>query len=155
MAIDVQRTTVEAQPTAVIHDRLKLDEFGETLMPNYDRVYAALPDAGLSKGGLNLLVMRGDPREALDIEVGIAVDGPFASAGDLVSSETPSGDVARATLIGPYDELGAVHDAIISWCTDNGHARTGTCWEIYGHAADDPADQHTDVFYQLEAPSGI
>lgn len=149
MTIEVRRTTVAAQPTAVIRDRQRIEEFGEKLIPVYDRVYAALPDAGLDKGGHNLLVMRGDPGDVLDIEVGIEVDGPFEAVGELVPSQLPAGDVATAVHIGPYEQLGAVHDAIIGWCEEQGYRRTGTCWERYGHAVDDPADQRTDVFYEL------
>jgi effector-binding domain-containing protein len=149
MDIEVQRMTVAAQPTAVIRDRVRLDELSEMLIPTFDRVYAALPDAGLSKGGHNLLVMRGGPGNSLDIEVGIEVDGSFEAAGDLIPSHLPAGHVATAVNIGPYEQLGAVHDAIIEWCAERGYGRTGICWEIYGHAVDDAADQRTDVFYQL------
>lgn len=63
-------------------------ELSERLIPVYDRVCAALGEAGIEPGGHNLLVMRGGPEGDVDIEVGILVSGPFTEVGDLIAAET-------------------------------------------------------------------
>jgi effector-binding domain-containing protein len=50
---------------------------------------------------------------------------------------------------GSYQELGAAHEAVISWCAKQGLDRTGVRWEIYGHWHEDPASVETEVYYQL------
>jgi len=50
---------------------------------------------------------------------------------------------------GPYDGLDSAHRAVRDWCLANGHAMTGTRWEIYGDWTDDPEELETEVYYLL------
>ena len=51
---------------------------------------------------------------------------------------------------GPYDRLGAAHDAVMAWCREHGHKTALPFWEIYGDWEDDPAKLRTDVLYLLK-----
>jgi len=150
MALEIELVSVERGPVAVIRDHIPLEEVGDRLVPIFDRVYAVLPAAGIETGGRNLLIMRDGLDGYLDVEVGVQVAASFGGFGDLVPSSTPGGEAATAVHWGEYDRLPAVHQAMIQWCDDNGQARTGIRWEIYGHWEDDPAERRTDVFWQLE-----
>lgn len=66
---------------------------------------------------------------------------------------TPSGEAAMVVHMGPYEELGKAHAAIVDWCAANGRVPEGTNWEIYGHHEEDPARRRTDVFYLLRRDS--
>jgi len=87
------------------------------------------------------------------LEVGVELLGPFAEQGEVVRSATPAGAVASATYFGPYNGLGAAHEAVVRWCGANNHSLAGPSWEIYGHWRDewntDPSQIRTDVYYQL------
>ncbi len=90
---------------------------------------------------------------SIRLEVGVELLGWFSDHGEVVRSATPGGLVASATHFGPYQGLGAAHDAIRDWCQANQRRISGPNWEIYGHWQDewntDPSRIRTDVFYQV------
>ena len=94
---------------------------------------------------------------AINLEVGVELDAPFAGYGEVVGSATPAGAVATAVHFGPYGRLCEAHQAIRQWCADHGYAEAGPNWEIYGHWIDewnnDPTKIRTDVFYLLKTDS--
>jgi effector-binding domain-containing protein len=57
--------------------------------------------------------------EAMNIDFGVQVARPLERAGDVRCIETPTGEVARTVHVGPYDRLGAAHNAIHAWCAAN------------------------------------
>jgi effector-binding domain-containing protein len=87
------------------------------------------------------------------LEVGVEILGPFTEQDEVVHSATPSGQVATATNLGPYNTLGAAHNAIHQWCQANHRKPAGPSWEIYGHWLpewnDDPSQIRTDIYYLL------
>jgi effector-binding domain-containing protein len=95
---------------------------------------------------------------SIRLEVGVELQGLFVDDGEVVRSATPAGTVASITHYGPYDGLGAAHDAIQHWCTVNGRELAGPSWEVYGHWErewnDDPSRIRTDVHYLLTADAG-
>jgi effector-binding domain-containing protein len=50
---------------------------------------------------------------------------------------------------GPFGDVGATHDAVLTWCAEQGHRPTGTRWEVYGPHDDDPDRQWVEVFWLL------
>jgi effector-binding domain-containing protein len=57
--------------------------------------------------------------------------------------------VATTVHRGPFQEVGAAHDAVVRWCGDQGYRLDGTRWEVYGPHDDDPARQWTEVYWLL------
>ena len=49
--------------------------------------------------------------DAIQLEVGVELLGPFNEQGDVACSGTPGGLVASATHLGPYRGLGATHES--------------------------------------------
>ena len=95
-----------------------------------------------------------------DNGIGNFADGPYANKpdeGNVVRSATPAGPTASVVHLGPYQQLGAAHKAIVDWCAAHNHQLAGPNWEIYGHWQDgwntDPSQIRTDVYYQL-SPDG-
>src|SRR5262249_51171926 len=88
-------------------------------------------------------------------EIGVEALGPFVEQGELVRSATPAGMVASATHFGPYQGLGAAHNAVIEYCKANNLKRAGPSWEIYGHWMRewdaDPSRIRTDVYWLLKS----
>ena len=85
----------------------------------------------------------------MDVDFGVEVVREFAPSGKLKPVQTPEGNVAAATHIGPYDRLGQTHEAIHAWATANHRTFAGKSWEIYGDSNDDPAKLETTVMYLL------
>jgi effector-binding domain-containing protein len=84
------------------------------------------------------------------MEIGVEVDRTFPDGERVVCSATPAGLAATTAHFGPYDRLGAAHEAIQRWCAANHLALAGPSWAIYGHWTDDSAKLRTDVFYLLQ-----
>ena len=144
--IEVKR--VEAQTTAVVRRRTRLEELSTVVPQACGEVWAFIRSPGLPRPGRHLAVYLDD---VMNIEVGVEVDQPFTGSGPVVCSRTPAGTVATTAHFGPYNRLGEAHEAIHKWCKENGRTPVRPCWEVYGHWDDDPAKLRTDVFYLLQA----
>jgi effector-binding domain-containing protein len=139
----------QPRPIAAVHARLPIRDvprrFGEYL----DQVYAASRAGLVELDGQNIFIYSGDANGTADVQFGVGVKRPFESAGSVVLSSTPSGEVATTTHWGDYAALGAAHSAVIQWCKAEGRQLAGPRWEVYGHWSDDPATRRTDIFYLL------
>lgn len=87
--------------------------------------------------------------DVVTFDVGIIVSGPFEPDLQLQAVSTPAGEVAEATLVGHYEDLPGVHQAILLWCAANGRTATGTSWEI-ATWHEDPEQRVTKVQYLLK-----
>jgi effector-binding domain-containing protein len=113
-----------------------------------DEVWAFIREHGLVKAGHNVMVYEdGVP----NVQVGVQVAEAFEGDGRVVPSTTPVGQAATAVHRGSPATIGETHDAVVAWCTTNGHATTGVRWEIYGDWTEDPDAFETEVFWQLAA----
>ena len=54
-----------------------------------------------------------------------------------------------ATHRGDYALLGVTHNAVGEHVAAEGRELAGPCWEVYGHAAADSAEQEVEVFWLL------
>ena len=105
--------------------------------------------SGLWTDGHNVAIYW-DTANGGSIEVGVQVNRPFEETDLVVRSATPGGTVARTAHHGPYNRLGAAHDAVQAWCREHGHETALPFWEIYGDWDDDPSRLRTDVLYLLK-----
>ena len=148
----VQFVVAEPRPTAVVAQATSWAEFpnlwGQLLGEVYGFVRGRPELATGSDGEMWQNVMLYKDRRP-DVEVGVLVTAPFEPVGRVVTSQLPGGDVATATHRGDYARLGETHDAVREHAAAHGRALAGPCWEIYGHAHADPAEQETDVFWLL------
>lgn len=98
-----------------------------------------------------------DYREAeVDVAVWGEFSGAFEPAGDFLVTEFPSQKVAWATLVGPYDGVGAVSEAIGRWTAAHGYTAAGPMFNInvVSPAQDrDPANWVTEVNYPVAPPA--
>jgi effector-binding domain-containing protein len=148
MTYEVTVRHVEPRPLAAVRERMVLREVPRRFREFLDHVYAAAKTGAIALDGQNVFVYYGGP-EIADVEFGVGVASRFASIGRVEYSEVPGGEIATATHWGDYGALGGAHDAVVSWCRAEGHALSGTSWEVYGHWNPDPAKCRTDVCYLL------
>lgn len=147
MAYVVAVMTVRARSTAVVVRKTSWAEFPRIWRPMLDQVYAVLKAAGKLSAGHNIMLYRDDQPT---VEVGVQLAAPFSDAGGVVSSCLPAGEIASTLHRGPYEGLGAAHQAVLAWCAAQGRALAGPRWEIYGDWRDNPADLETEVCYLLQ-----
>lgn len=142
----VEQMRVESQSIAVIRCQATLQQLSAVVPEECGVVWNFLKSAGI-RADRNLAVYLDD---VINLEVGLEVDGPFASDGKVILSATPAGSVLTTAYFGPYDQLSEAHNAIRNWSARNYLALAGPNWEIYGHWTDDPSQLRTDVFYLLK-----
>jgi effector-binding domain-containing protein len=146
MGYDVRVLSVEPIPIAVIRDVASASQLS-AVVPGYcGEVWKFVKSNAIPDPDRHVAVYHDD---AIHLEVGAIVGGPFVGDGRVVPSTTPGGTVATTTHVGPYQRLGDAHRAIVDWCAANGRTPAGVNWEIYGHWTDDPEGPRTDVFYLL------
>ena len=136
---------------AAVRARVRAGRVGSVFKEFLDQVYSAGRSGAIELDGQNVFVYRNvaDRPEAIDVEFGVGAKAPFSSVGAVTYTQLPVGEVAMATHWGDYAGLGEAHNAVSTWCTQNGRKPTGVRWEVYGHWNEDPAKLRTDVFYLL------
>jgi effector-binding domain-containing protein len=132
---------------------VRIGEIAGAWKPALDQVWAFLArNPGLrAAAGHNVFLYHHPARreDPMDIDFGVQVIRPFPSEGEVISTETPAGEVAITVHVGPYDQLAGAHDAIHAWRAANRRELAGCSWEIYGDWSDDPAKLETRVVYLL------
>jgi effector-binding domain-containing protein len=146
---DVQLRHLAAVPLAVVRRQARPSDLSRVVPECCGLVWNALRAQGV-KGGRNVaLYLDG----TINLEIGVEMSAPFVEQDGLVRSATPAGTVACATHFGPYQTLGAAHEAIRAFRAAGNHRFAGPSWEIYGHwepAWDaDPSQIRTDVCYLI------
>lgn len=152
MNYQVVTRTVSAQPLAAVRRRAFIRDIGRVWKPALDLVWEFLRrQEGLRTDGHNCFLYHHPAHrdEAMDIDFGVQVVRRFEGEGEVISTETPAGEVAMTTHVGSYDKLGAAHDAIHAWRAASGRTFAGYSWEIYGDWTDDATKLETEVIYLL------
>jgi effector-binding domain-containing protein len=152
MQYDVRVERLNSRPLAVVRRRARPEELSKVVPDACGTVWSVVRAQKIAGAGRHIAVyLDGE----INLEVGVELDTPYAGHGEVVGSATPAGLVATTTHYGPYGQLHGAHDAIRSWCRNNGCTLAGPSWEIYGHWKDewnsDPSKICTDVFYLLVA----
>jgi effector-binding domain-containing protein len=155
MSYAVQLQRLEGVPLAVIRRQASASDLSRVVPECCGLVWEAVRAQQTQAGRHVAIYWDGSIR----LEVGVELHGPFVEHGDVVRSATPAGTVASATHFGPYNHLGAAHDAVRRWCVANNHELAGPNWEIYGHWQPEwnanPSQIRTDVYYLLSDGSGV
>ena len=146
-AVEVQ--AMASVPLAVVRRQADQTELA-ALVPECCGIVWQAVKAQKAAAGRHVAIYRD---ASIRLDVGVELLGPFDDDGEVVRSATPAGTVASITHLGPYDGLGAAHEAVRHWCEAHGHRLAGPSWEIYGHWRPewdaDPSAIRTDVCYLL------
>jgi len=139
-SVGPRRLTVAARATAVVSTT--------TTWAEYPRLWRALLDEVREQGasGRNVMLYKDD---VPNVEVGVLPREDFTPGGRVVRSQLPGGDVVAFTHRGPYQALGAAHQAVIGFCAEHGLERAGPRWEIYGPWREAPDQPETEVVHLL------
>jgi hypothetical protein len=153
MAPDVRLEQHAGLPLAVVRRRAAQHELSRIVPDACGAVWNVIRSQQVPGAGRHVALYWDGQ---INLEVGVELEAPFAGFGEVIGSATPAGLVAATTHYGPYGQLHQAHQAILQWCTANGHTPAGPSWEIYGHWQDewnrDPNLIRTDVYYLLTAP---
>jgi len=147
---EVRTLQVQPQLIAVVRFRSRPADLSSTVPAACGEVWEYMRAAGLPRPGRHVaLYLDG----AVTVEAGAEVAAPFPETSRVICSRTPGGWVAASTHIGSYQQLGLAHEAIHTWCDEQGQVLAGPNWEVYGHWTDDLSQLRTDIFYLLDPSS--
>jgi effector-binding domain-containing protein len=125
--------TVPARLLAAVRQQVRVGQVTGAWRPALDQVWAFLRQTpGLRTDGHNIFLYHHPARgeSILIADFGVQVTRPFAQAGEVYSTTTPSGKVASALHVGPYERMSETHSAILSWVAANSMTLAGKSWEI-------------------------
>jgi effector-binding domain-containing protein len=151
--MNIVTKTVSPQTLAAVQRRAFPQDISRIWKPALDLVWEFLRrHEGLRVDGHNCFLYHHPSHrgEAMDIYFGVQVVRPFQSEGEVLSIDTPAGEVAMTTHVGSYDTLRVAHRAIHSWSATSGRAIGEYSWEIYGDWTDDTSKLETQVVYLLK-----
>jgi effector-binding domain-containing protein len=150
MSTVVRLEQVNCRSLAVVRRRASIQDLSTVVPAACGTVWNVVRSQGIVGAGRHVAIYWDD---AINLEVGVEMDTPFAGHGEVVPSATPAGTVATTVHFGPYKELHTAHSAIRQWIKESGHLAVGPNWEIYGHWTDecnkDPSKIRTDVYYLM------
>lgn len=149
-SVTVQR--VDARLLAAVRRRITIAEIGEAWRPALDLVWQLLrAQPELRADGHNVFLYHHPEQrnQPMDVDFGVEITRRFEPVGEVRPVETPAGEVALATHVGPYRRLREAHDAIHAWCAKERRSPAGVSWEIYGDFTSDESKLETSVAYQL------
>ena len=147
----VQVERLDSIPLAVIRRQVRPWELGRVVPECCGLVWNVL-GAQQARGGRHVAIYWDN---AVRVDVGAEVFGPFVERDEVVRGATPAGTIASTMHLGPYTGLGAAHRAVHEWCRAHSRRLAGPKWEIYGHWQPEwdtnPSHIRTDVYYLLDA----
>ena len=151
-AYDISLGQASPRGIAAVRAHLPASQVGAQFRTYLDQVYLAARNGQVQLDGQNIFIYRdvGEKSDHLDVEFGVGVAAPFATAGNVAYCMTPSGAVATTTHLGDYRALRDAHAAVVDWCRANNVRLAGPRWEVYGHWRDGETPR-TDIYY-LVAP---
>jgi AraC family transcriptional regulator len=147
MSYDIVRTTLQAQPILFCRGRAPIAELAALLGELLPKVFGYATESGATMVGPPFVryVAFG---EEVSIEAGMPVAPGADAKGDIELGELPAGPAASTVHTGPYDGLGAAHQAVADWIDNEGSAPGGPPWEVYltdPGEVPDPAEWKTQV----------
>ena len=145
-----QIVQLPAQRAAVIHAEAAQSELAEVFARIFPAVDAALNEQGVSDRGHVIAVYHGMDAEQMELSGGIEIgdDVELAPDDEVVLLEIAAGEAIKADHIGPYEELGATHEAVWAFAQQAGREPRSGPIERYitdPGAEPDPSKWHTEI----------
>src|SRR5438105_12654152 len=109
---EVKVALLPAVPVAVVRRQARASELSKVVPELCGVVWSSIRSRGF-KGGRHVAIYWDG---AIRLEVGVEMIEPIPDDGDVVRSATPAGRTASVAHLGPYQQLGAAHKAIVDWC---------------------------------------
>ncbi len=143
--------TLTAQPTLSMRFEVPQDQLAAKFAEVLPAVFGHAMQGDAKPAGMPFARYHG-MEGTMDVEAGVPTAGPGKASDTINVSSLPGGDAATTVHRGPYDGLGAAHEALIAWAKDNGRTPSGGPWEVYitdPSAQPDPEQWETKVFLPL------
>ena len=152
----IRLTEQPMQATAVVHERVPLQELPAFFERAFHAAFQAVEAQGLHPTGPPFALYRGMPGATADVEAGFPVNAPFEGrdvGGRRVEASTlPGGRVVETVHVGPFDTLEATYERVEGWMSDHDLVPAEHMWECYlsdPEQTPDPATWRTQVCWPV------
>ena len=149
---EITTESLTAQPTLTMRFEVAPQQLAAKFAEVLPAVFGHAVGGGGAPAGQPFARYHGEHDGKLDVEAGVPTMTPGRSGDGISVSELPAGEAAVTTHVGPYDGLGAAHQALTRWAKDNGRQAAGGAWEVYVSdpgEEPDPTKWETRVFLPL------
>jgi effector-binding domain-containing protein len=153
MPYEVEVREVQPQPVAAIRMTTTMAGIGAAVGQIFPEVSACLERQGVTPSGPPFVRYHSFEDDAIDLEAGLPVATAVTGEGEVSPGELPGGRVALTTHVGPYETIGAAHEAVNAWIGEQGLQPAGAPWERYltdPNQVKDPAEWRTEVLYPIQ-----
>ena len=147
MSNEITSRVLEPQPTAVIRDKVPIENISEWLSAAYQEISARLSDLGTAAVGPPFASYTVHDK-VFEVEAGFPVAAEIPAQERVEPSMLSGGTAAVTTYYGPYDAIASAYQALDEWLVKNGYRDNGMRWEVYYTdpvREPDPAHWRTDV----------
>jgi effector-binding domain-containing protein len=146
--LDVTVVDVPEQHVLRLQTTARLEEFPRLIPQTCARLFAAAaPEAGPP-----YFICFEEPTDAVPVEVGVVLQEPGSSAGDLEAATLPPVRAARTIYRGPYEEIMKAYGALYEWIERTGLRIAGPAREMYitdPERETDPANYETELLWPV------
>jgi AraC family transcriptional regulator len=149
---DIEIKDVEPQPIVSIRQETTPAGLGAAFRELLPVVHEYLQKRGVEPSGPSFGIYHVYETERVDFEAGFPVAEPVEGEGRIEAGEFPGGRAAVVVHEGPYDTIGAAHEALDAFVHERG-THGGSPREVYRTGPGDESDAskwRTEVIYPLD-----
>ncbi len=127
---EIKEVQLEPQPVLVIKFSTEPQRLGDKLGQHFPAIFQYAGGKSLTLTGMPF-VRYLEMTDVFTVEAGMPVDVADAGEGDIYGTELVGGSAITTDHYGPYEGLGAAHEALRTWAIDHGHQPEWGGWEVY------------------------
>ncbi|MCZ6855544.1 MAG: GyrI-like domain-containing protein [Gammaproteobacteria bacterium] len=129
---EIEEVELTPQPALVIKFTSTPQTLGDKLGRHFPAIFQYAQAENLTLTGMPF-VRYLEMTDVFTVEAGmpVAETGDGAGEGDIYVTELAGGSAITTDYHGPYDGLGAAHEALRTWAIDHGYQPEWGGWEIY------------------------
>ncbi|MBC7308288.1 MAG: GyrI-like domain-containing protein [Dietzia sp.] len=153
MDYDIEVVELSPRPAAVVRRAdIRPEDVGGFVATALGEVMAVVRRQGVLPAGPPFTRYGRTADGHLEVEVGVPTSAPVRGSGRVAAAELPGGRAVRTRHVGPYDGVGAAHEAVTRWMIDHGLAARDMPWESYLDGPEAPRPR-TDVVVPCRVPA--
>lgn len=140
------------QPSAVVRERVRMDELPAFFSRAFHDTMAALTAQGRHPAGPPFGKYYGMPTDTVDVEAGFPASQPIEPSGSVVPGVLPGGRIVEAIHVGSYDTLQEAYADVQRYFRDHDLTPGEAMWESYlsdPGAEPDPARWRTQISWPV------
>ncbi len=154
---EVEIVTVEAMPYYSVTDEVAMSDMdSEFMAQRYGEISAYLGEdmQNATAPPFSIYPLWDEENQKAIIEVGMAVQSEKPGNERVKKGETYAGEAMKVNFYGPYEGLGAAHEAIYAYAQANNIEMGGYPYEVYVTDPSTESDQSkwlTEVYYPVKS----